>query len=373
MMRVLQMVPALESGGVERGTLEIGQSLVAAGHRSLVMSAGGRMVPDLVAQGSEHFSWSIGKKSPWTFRLVRPLRQFLREQRVDVIDVRSRMPAWIAWKAWSGLPPSERPRLVTSVHGFNSVNRYSAILTRGERVVSVSESLRSFLLNQYANLDPRRIEVIHRGIDTGEYYPGFRPSSDWMALWEKTFPQLQGRYTIVLPGRITRLKGHFDALDILQGLQDRDIPAHLLFVGGTDPRKEGYRRELQTRISANRLTPHVTFTGPRSDLREILAVSDAVLSISTQPESFGRTTLEALSLGRPVLGYNHGGVGEQLGELFPEGRIPAGGIQHAAERLAQWAAGNAPAPYWPHAWTLETMCQRTIDVYERLSGGLLPR
>ncbi|WP_018865874.1 MULTISPECIES: glycosyltransferase [unclassified Thioalkalivibrio] len=369
MRRVLQMVPALESGGVERGTLEIGQSLVAAGHRSLVMSAGGRMVPELEAQGSEHFSWPIGKKSPWTFRLVRPLRQFLHEQRVDVIDVRSRMPAWIAWKAWSGLPSSERPRLVTSVHGFNSVNRYSAILTRGERVVTVSESLRSFLLNHYPHLDPGRIEVIHRGIDTGEYYPEFRPSPGWMALWEKTFPQLQGRYTIALPGRITRLKGHLDALDILKGLRDRNIPAHLLIVGGTDPRKQNYHRELVRRISEDELGPHVTFTGQRSDLREILAMSDAALSISTQPESFGRTTLEALSLGRPVLGYNHGGVGEQLATLFPEGLVPVGDTQLAAQRLAEWAQGDHPLPRWPHTWDLNTMCQRTIKLYESLTNG----
>ncbi len=327
------------------------------------------MVPELEAQGSEHFAWPIGKKSPWTFRLVRPLRQFLREQRVDVIDVRSRMPAWVAWKAWSGLPPSERPRLVTSVHGFNSVNRYSAILTRGERVVTVSESLRSFLLSHYPHLDPGRIEVIHRGIDIGEYHPGFLPSSDWMALWEKTFPQLAGRYTIVLPGRITRLKGHFDALDILQGLQDRNVPAHLLFVGGTDPRKENYRRELESRILADGLAPHVTFTGQRTDLREILAISNAVLSISTQPESFGRTTLEALSLGRPVLGYDHGGVGEQLAELLPEGAIPVGKTQQAADRLAKWAKGDNPIPRWPHAWDLDTMCRRTIGVYENLAGG----
>lgn len=372
MTRVLQMVPALESGGVERGTLEIGKSLVAAGHHSLVMSAAGRMVPELEAQGSEHFAWPIGRKSPWTFRIVRPLRQFLREQQVDVIDVRSRMPAWVAWRAWSGMPTNERPRLITSVHGFNSVNRYSAILTRGERVVTVSESLRLFLLNHYPRLDPRRIEVIHRGIDTGEYHPGFRPSSDWMALWEKTFPQLQGRYTIVLPGRITRLKGHFDALDILKGLRDRNIPAHLLIVGGTDPRKQRYHRELETRISEDGLIPHVTFTGQRGDLREILAIADAALSISTQPESFGRTTLEALSLGRPVVGYNHGGVGEQLATLFPEGLVPVGDTQLATQRLAEWAQGDHPLPRWPHTWDLHTMCQRTIALYESIATETHP-
>ncbi|WP_019583078.1 glycosyltransferase family 4 protein [Thioalkalivibrio sp. ALE16] len=368
MATVLQIVPALESGGVERGTLEVAQALVENGHRSLVISAGGRMVTELESRGSEHFAWSIGEKSPWTFRLVRPLRRFLQQQRVDVIDVRSRMPAWVVWRAWSRMPAVTRPRLVTSVHGFNSVNRYSEILTRGERVVTVSETLREFLIAQYPRLDHERIEVIHRGIDTRDYKPDFQPSTSWVTQWQTAFPQLQGRYILTLPGRITRLKGHFDALDILQGLLQLGIPAHLLMVGGTDPRKQTYHRELEGRISQLGLEPRVTFTGQRSDLREILAVSDVVLSLSTQPESFGRTTLEALSLGRPVLGYDHGGVGEQLTELLPEGRIPPGQTSTAIERLADWAGGDAPTPRWPHAWDLDTMRRRTIDLYEALAG-----
>ncbi|WP_019571506.1 glycosyltransferase family 4 protein [Thioalkalivibrio sp. ALMg3] len=368
MTTILQVVPALEAGGVERGTLEVGQALVEAGHRSLVMSAGGRMVPELESQGSEHFTWPIGEKSLWTFRLVRPLRRFLQQQRVDVIDVRSRMPAWVVWRAWSRMPAVTRPRLVTSVHGFNSVNRYSEILTRGERVVTVSETLKTFLITQYPRLEAERIEVIHRGIDTRDYHPGFEPSPSWVTEWESAFPQLQGRYLLTLPGRITRLKGHFDALDILQGLLQRGIPAHLLMAGGTDPRKQAYHRELEGHLSQLGLEPRVTFTGQRSDLREILAVSDAVLSLSTQPESFGRTTLEALSLGRPVLGYDHGGVGEQLAKLLPEGRVPPGQTSAAIERLADWATGNAPAPRWPHAWDLDTMRRRTIDLYETLTG-----
>ncbi|WP_018871869.1 glycosyltransferase family 4 protein [Thioalkalivibrio sp. ALJ16] len=367
MTTILQVVPALEAGGVERGTLEIGQAVADAGHRSLVMSAGGRMVPELERQGSEHFAWPIGNKSPWTFRLVRPLRRFLQQQRVDVIDVRSRMPAWVVWRAWSRMPAATRPRLVTSVHGFNSVNRYSEILTRGERVVTVSETLRRFLLEQYPRLDEQRIEVIHRGVDTREYNPGFRPSPSWVAQWEEAFPQLHLRHVLTLPGRITRLKGHFDGLDILQGLLQRSIPAHLLVVGGTDPRKKDYQRELQGRISELGLASHVTFTGQRSDLREILASSNAVLSISSQPESFGRTTLEALSLGRPVLGYDHGGVGEQLAQLLPEGLIPAGHTQRAVERLAEWAKRSPPHPRWPHSWDLDSMCQRTLALYGKIA------
>lgn len=375
MATILQLVPALESGGVERGTVEIAAALAAAGHRSLVMSGGGRMVPDLERAGSEHFVWPIGQKSLRALGLVRPLRRFFQEQAVDVVDVRSRMPAWVVWWAWSGLPHHQRPRLFTSVHGFNSVNRYSEILTRGERVVAVSESLRSFLLQHYPKLDPDRVTVIHRGVDSDYYHPKFHPSSVWYAEWREAFPQLAGKFVLTLPGRITRLKGHHDALEVLRRLLDRGVPAHLLLVGGTDPRKQGYRRELAQRIKALALSGDVTFAGQRSDLREILAASDVVLSLSEKPESFGRTTLEALSLGRPVLGYDHGGVGEQLTALMPGGRVPPGHIDEAVEHLARWFTEGPPVPHWPHPWTLAAMCERTLELYEQTAsqGGGLAR
>ena len=367
MATILQILPALESGGVERGTVEVAEALATAGHRSLVMSGGGRMVPDLERAGSEHFVWPIGQKSLRALGLVRPLRRFFQEQTVDVIDVRSRMPAWVVWWAWSGLPPHQRPRLVTSVHGFNSVNRYSEILTRGERVVAVSESLRSFLLEHYPKLDPDRVTVIHRGVDSDYYHPRFHPSSVWYADWLEAFPQLAGKFVLTLPGRITRLKGHHDALEVLRRLLDQGISAHLLLVGGTDPRKQGYRRGLIQKIEALGLSGDVTFAGQRSDLREIMAASDVVLSLSEKPESFGRTTLEALSLGRPVLGYDHGGVGEQLRQILPAGRVPPGDITAAVTRLRNWGEQAVPKPA-THDWSLGLMCQSTLALYEELSG-----
>ena len=74
-LTVVQVLPELETGGVERGTLEVAEALVAEGHRSIVISAGGRMVTELEARGSEHISWSIGRKSPFTWRFVARLRR----------------------------------------------------------------------------------------------------------------------------------------------------------------------------------------------------------------------------------------------------------------------------------------------------------
>ena len=120
-LTVVQILPALESGGVERGTLEVGRYLVQNGHRSIVISAGGRMVEQLRREGSEHIAWDVGAKSLWSLRFVPRLRRFLRDNQVDILHARSRMPAWLAWLAWRGMEPIHRPRFVTTVHGLSCI------------------------------------------------------------------------------------------------------------------------------------------------------------------------------------------------------------------------------------------------------------
>lgn len=367
LLTVLQMLPALESGGVEKGTLEIARALTADGHRSLVMSGGGRLVPQLRESGSEHFAWPVGRKSLWTLRLVPRLRRFLREQGVDIVHARSRVPAWLAWLAWKGMDPKTRPRFVTTVHGFYSVGRYSAVMTRGERVIAVSGSVRDYVLASYRCTDPARLVVIPRGVDRTAYPHGYTPPADWLAEWRRRFPELEDRYVLTLPGRITRLKGHMDLLHAVRNLLDQGIPAHGLIVGEAPARRQAYRREIEAHAQRMRLGRHITFTGHRSDLREILSVSHVVLSLSGTPESFGRTTLEALSLGRPVIGYDHGGVGEQLARIYPEGRVRPGDRGEVAARAARWWHEGTPAVPSEIPFTLETMCCETLALYTSLA------
>ena len=204
-LTVLQVLPALNSGGVEKGVLEVANALVHKGHKSLVMSEGGRLVQQLIDDGSEHFNWSIGKKSLLTFLLIPKLRRFLVEHRVDIVHVRSRLPAWLVYLAWRGMDKATRPRFVTTVHGFYSVSWYSAIMTKGEKVIAVSESVKDYILKNYTNVDEDKIKVIHRGIDRDEYLFGFKPESSWLANWYEQYPQLKGKKVVTLPGRVTRL------------------------------------------------------------------------------------------------------------------------------------------------------------------------
>ena len=180
---ILQVLPALTMGGVERGTLEIGRALVAAGYRSTVVSNGGPMVTQLLAEGSEHIALPVHRKSPLSLRLVTPLRELISHY--DLVHVRSRLPAWLIYLAWRKLPQHSRPRLVTTVHGRYSVNRYSEIMTKGERVIAISKNVREYILENYPKVEADRIDLIHRGVDPSEFPRNYQPSNEWLTEWQQ--------------------------------------------------------------------------------------------------------------------------------------------------------------------------------------------
>ena len=365
-LTVLQMLPALESGGVERGTLEVAHTLVQHGHRALVMSAGGRQVAPLLASGAEHFAWPVGAKSFGTLLLVGRLKKFLLEQKVDIVHARSRVPAWIAYLAWRGMNPATRPRFVTTVHGLYGVNRYSRIMTRGERVIAVSNTVRDYILREYPDTPPERIQVIHRGVDGSAYPHGWKPDPAWQDGFFAQFPQAAEKLLVTLPGRITRLKGHEDFIELVAQLKRRGLPVHGLIVGGASSSKQRYLQALRDRVRSMGLDADISFTGQRDDLKNILAISNLVLSLSTQPESFGRTTLEALRLGVPTAGYDHGGVGEILRTVYPAGLLPRDRLDDACQKIAQLLQQPEPVPagdFFP----LQAMLEQTVALYEQLA------
>lgn len=365
---VVQMLPALESGGVERGVLEVGKHLVAHGHRSIVISAGGRLVPQLEREGSEHVAWDVGSKSPFTLiRFIDKLRRFLIDQGADILHVRSRMPAWVGYLAWKGMDPRHRPHFVSTVHGPYTVNRYGSVMTRGERVIAISRMIVEYLHRYYPEVSDERIRLIHRGVDPDQYPHGHRPDPEWLSRWNNEFPIPVGRKIIVLPARITRWKGQEDFLQIIADLLNAGLSVHGLIVGEAHPRRREYLNELQQRCDNLGLTDHISFTGHRSDLKEIMAVSDIVLSLSREPEAFGRVTLEALTLGRPVIAYDHGGVSEQLAAILPEGAVPPGDIGGVTRKLAAWLEAPPEVPR-ANPFTLERMLDSTLNAYLELAG-----
>lgn len=365
-VKVLQLLPELNAGGVERGTLEIAAFLRSRGHEALVVSNSGRLVPELERTGARHIPMPVHRKSLFSLGQVRPLRRWFESERPDIVHLRSRVPAWIAWFAWRGMPAATRPRLVSTVHGFYSVNPYSAVMTRGERVIAVSESIRDYILRHYRRTDPAIIRVIPRGLDPARYPAGFQPSSGWLAQWKSAHPQLENADLLALPGRITRLKGHEDFLELIAALRSRSRPVFGLIIGDAHERKRAYLASIRALAARLGVEDRIVFTGHREDVREIFSQCRVVLSLSRQPESFGRTTLEALALGRPVVGYDQGGVGEQLRSFFPRGRVPVGDRAALQRTVGEILfAPSAPAAVGP-PYTLAAMCEATLAAYEEL-------
>ena len=365
-MKVIQILPELNSGGVERGTLEVGKYLVEQGHESIVISNGGRLVEKLEAEGSRHITLAVHKKRLSSLKQVKVLRKLFEEEKPDIIHLRSRLPAWLAWLAWHKMDPQTRPSLVTTVHGFYSVNAYSKIMTRGEAVICVSNSVKDYVLKNYPDLPQDRLTVIHRGVDSEEFPYGYQPPADWLAKWQADYPQLAGKYVVTLPGRITRWKGHLDFVEVIAGLKETGIPAHGLIAGGPHPKKLDFHEEVKQAIKNAGLTDDITLIGLRNDLREVMAVSDVVVSLSTDPEAFGRVTLEALSLGKPVAAYSHGGVKEQLEAMLPAGRIEVGDREQMMKLLKKWKE-MPPQVAQPDTFHLSSMLDTILGVYNQLS------
>lgn len=368
-MKILHLLPSLSSGGVEQVVLELCEGLEARGIENCVISAGGPMVESIEATGARHIQRPVGKKNLRSVYEAFWLRKLLRKERFDILHLHSRVPAWVGYLAVKGLKPEQRPALVTSFHGFHSVNQYSAIMAKGERVIAVSESMKQHILDNYPACPSEKIRVIPNSVDTDLFDPSYSPSEAWLKEWHSSFPELEGRYTLCLPGRITRIKGAEQLPEILTGLHRAGIPAHAVIVGETKKGKEKYKEKLLQLFRDAKLESYTTWTGHRRDLRDLLCACDVTLSLTLQPESFGKTTLEALSLGRPVAGYEHGGVGEQLDRFLPEGKIPVNDIPKLVEVLTRWHnCPPTPSSPVPEAYQRDTMIAAHIAVYQELLG-----
>jgi len=280
---IVQLLPQLNAGGVERGTLEMNRALVAAGHRSIVISGGGRLEAQLRAEGGEHVTLPIWKKSPLTLLQVRTLRHWMDTERPDVMHARSRVPAWVTWLAWRKMPPERRPVFLTTAHGMNKPNAYSRIMTRGETVIAVSHTCRDYLLANYPDVPPEKVIVIHRGVSPEEFPHGYQPSAQWKADWYRAWPQLQGQFVACLPGRVTRFKGHLDFLQALRLLKDAGRTVLGVIAGGEDPRRPAYSRELRARIHHWRREQHIAFTGHPGHNKDAPSHPHVSIATSTRP------------------------------------------------------------------------------------------
>jgi len=360
-LTIVQVLPALNSGGVERGTLEISKYLVSKNHRSIVISQGGRMKDKLVKEGGEHIELPIGKKSLLTLRLIPKLIKILSKNNVDIIHIRSRFPAWICLIAIKFMENKKIPSIVTTFHGPYSINSYSSIMAKGDVVIAVSKMIKTYILKNY-KINPKKIFLNYRGVDAKEFPYLFKPKDSWINEWNKDNPETKNKILLTLPGRVTRWKGQIHFLNIIASLNKNNPNIHGLIVGDVAANKLGFLEELKNKAIKLGIKDKVSFIGHRNDLKEIMSISKIIFSLSSEPEAFGRTTIESLKIGVPVIGYGHGGVGEQLKEVFPQGIIKKDDISSAVVLCKKWIK-KAPKVTKTDSFNLETMQRNTLNIY----------
>ena len=362
-MHIVQALVSLNLGGSELVAVELSEFAAAAGHQVTVIAADGPLGVRTRACGAGHLDWSIGKKRLGTLRYISRLRDWLTREQPDVLHVHSRLPAWICDLALRGLDPALRPVYITSMHGHYSVSRYSAVMTGGDRVIAVSDHIRQYTLHNYPSTDPARVITVHGGISHQAFPYGYSPAEAWRDQTHREFPELGGKKWLCLPGRLSRYKGHMDFIELVAKLLP-DVPdIHGLVVGKAKPGSR-YRDELEGLAERYGVLDRITFAGARLDIRDWMAASEIVFSLcSDPPEAFGRTVPEALHLGVPVIGWDHGGVQETLAQLFPQGAVTPGDRMGLLDRSKSFLAQKPTVPENP-AFGLRESMEKTMAVYQ---------
>ncbi len=372
-LTVLQVLPALDTGGVERGTVDIAEAIMSVGGRALVASAGGKLELRLLRSGAEHFKLPLASKNPLTmFANVGRLVSIIRENKVELVHARSRAPAWSAYLAARrcGVP------FVTTFHGAYSTKggslkrAYNAVMTKGDRVIAVSQGISEHMQQVYGTVGDK-IRVIHRGVDTRDLNPKTIDPKRVVYLYEQWKLPDDKRF-VTLPGRITRWKGQHLLIEAMRHVKAADACA--LIVGPGDGH-EDYVLELHELIRKHKLEDRVILADACDDMASLYALSDVVVSASIRPEPFGRITAEAMAMGVPTVAPAYGGAAEQIlhgqtGWLFePQNPLNMSqAIDHALSLTPEQRQqqGDAARQRALDYFSKEQMAQATLNVYAEL-------
>ncbi|MBX3496865.1 MAG: glycosyltransferase family 4 protein [Parvibaculum sp.] len=376
---ILQVVPALETGGAERTTVDVARAVVAAGGRAIVASRGGRMVPELEAAGGTHFEMAVHSKNPVVMALnVERLTRLIAREKVGLVHARSRAPAWSALAAArrAGIPfvttyhsrVHEKPRLKVF---------YNSVMTRGDAVIANSEFTASRIRAIHAP-DEARIFTVPRGVDIDGLAPEAVAPGRVEALCGRW--GLDGASGVVFlhPARLTRWKGQSVSIEAARLLRMRGVTGFSVLLAGDAQGRDNYADGLRQEVRSAGLDAHVHLTGHCDDMAAAYALSDVVLSPSIEAEPFGRTAVEAQAAARPVIVSDAGGQRETVltGAGAATGLcVPPADAAALADAMAQLIAlgpeGRAAmgARGRAHAaahYSVAAMCDTTLGIYARL-------
>lgn len=372
---ILQILPSLESGGVERGTIEIVAAIKAAGMKPLVVSSGGQLIPHIHHAGGEAIILPVHSKNPLTMRKnILALVEIIKKHKVDIIHARSRAPAWSAYYA----AQETGIHFMTTFHGIYGTQNifkrwYNSVMARGERVIAISEFVREHILHTY-RIDSARIRTIPRGVDFSIFDESKVRQERLIALTKEWRLADDPMPVIFCPGRITRIKGQHILIQALS--QIRDMPFLCIIAGKDD--HDAYRAELEQLIVDGGLAGKVRICDSTNAMNEAYTLANLVVVPSIQPEGFGRIAIEAQALGRTVIATDHGGARETIlpnetGYLVPPKNVKlmADAIARALHRdPAKVAAMGELAKRHVRAhFSSDRMKDATIAVYRELLDG----
>ncbi|MBC8451670.1 MAG: glycosyltransferase family 4 protein [Rhodospirillaceae bacterium] len=369
---ILQVLPSLETGGVERGTIDIAGAIKAAGWRPLVASSGGSMVHELERTGAKHIELPLHSKNPYVIRRnISRLKELIAAEGVDLLHARSRAPAHSAIVA----ARQSNIRFVTTFHATYNFSTppkrwYNSVMAKGERVIAISNALKDHITGNY-EVNPSRIRVIHRGVDLERFDP-LKVSAERVIQLSQQWRLPDGVPVVLLPGRLTGWKGQSILIEALARLGHKQIRCLLV---GSDQGRTGYRRSLEELSRRLDVESVVHIVGDCRDMPAAYMLADVVVSASTDPEGFGRVMVEAQAMGRPIIASDHGASREIVrhgttGWLFPPGdvRVLSERIAHVIRldeehrhRIADEAIRNAQENF-----SKDKMCAETLGVYREI-------
>lgn len=369
------------TGGVERGTIEVAEALVASGWRALVASQGGAQVRELDRVGAEHIELPLASKSPLTIRRnVEALSDLIRRKSVSLVHARSRAPAWSAY----GACQQTKTPFMTTFHGVYGLGplglkkMYNKVMTMGARVIAISDFIAHHVVSEYG-VDESLLRLIPRGVDLTAFDPDTVTSARMVKLATEWRLPDDGP-VIMLPGRLTSWKGQSLLIEALSVLAKSDrLPDGLrCLLVGPGAMGSSYRERLQAQLAATRLDGCVQIIEDCRDIVAAYMMTDVVVSASVRPEAFGRVVAEGQAMGRPVVAPAHGAAPEILlpgvtGWLFTPGDAPslAGALDQALkisvqdrDELAQRARSHIVENF-----DRDVMTASTVAVYEELVAG----
>ncbi len=361
-MRVVQLLPELNEGGVERGTVELNREFVKNGIESFVISAGGKLENQIDIDGGKHIKFDVCSKNVFTaFSRVVKLKKILKEIKTDIIHVRSRVPAWLVYFANKSL----KIKVVSTVHGFNSVGFYSSIMQKSDAVICVSNSIKEYIQKHYQT-NENKITVIPRGIDLELFNPK-NIDETFIENFKKEF-NLRDKFIVSSVGRVTQLKDYETFIKAIL-LVKKEIPNIIgLIVGGVRSDKEDYLNSLKNLTKQLGLEKNIIFFFFLSKIEQIYVLSDVIISSSKKPESFGRAVAEAICMNKPVVATNHGGVKDIIIENINGFFFEIGDEKELATNIMKSRTLKFDGyAYISSTFSLGNMVNKTIEVYEDLS------